>query len=183
VTLARDNGLPAGSIVVGALPRWLMDEPGRAARALAEVAVRRALYPAHPLAFVEPQHPPEMAVPWSFIHAAAAVHAGEIALVLRRGGHGREASAMAARLGRSAAAVASDVAAATDPGSLTGTALEHARGMVHVATETLQRLADDGWRAVAGDDARELNGSRRIETVAERTDPFDPFDWEPERTA
>jgi hypothetical protein len=90
---------------------------------------------------------------------------------------------MAARLGRSAAAVASDVAAATGPGSLTGTALEHARGMVHVATETLERLADDGWRAVAGDAARELNGSRRIETVAERTDSFDPFDWEPEPTA
>jgi hypothetical protein len=160
-----------------------MDEPNRAARALAEVAVRRALYPAHPLAFVEPQHPPEMAVPWSFIHAAAAVHAGDVALVLRRGGHGREASAMAARLGRSAADVASDVAAATDPGSLSGIALEHARGMIKVAIETLDRLADDGLRAVAGDSAAERNTARRIDTVAERTDPFDPFDWEPERTA
>jgi hypothetical protein len=183
VTLARDDGLPVSSIVVGALPRWLMDEPQPAARALAEVAVRRALYPAHPLAFVEPQHPPEVAVSWSFIHAAAAVHAGEVSLVLRRGGNGRDALAMAARLGRSAAAVASDVAAATEPGSLTGTALEHARAMVTVAIETLDQLAEAGWRAVAGDETHEPNGSRRIETVAVRTDPFDPFDWEPERTA
>ena len=48
--------------------------------------------------------------------------------------------------------------------------------------ETLDRLADDGWRAVAGDATGEPNSSRRIETVAERTDPFDPFDWEPDRT-
>ncbi len=181
VTLACDDGLSPDLIVVGALPRWLTDEPAPAARAVAEVTVRRALYPAHPLAFVEPHLPPDMTIPWSFVHAASAVHAGETALVLRRGGHGRAAAGTAARLGRSAASVASEVATATAAGPLTGTALEHARGMVDAALETMERLGDTGWRAVAGDPAEGRTRSRTTDTVAERTDPFDPFDWEPDQ--
>ncbi len=181
VMLARGNGLTPESVVIGALPRWLTDEPAPAARAIAEVAVRRALYPAHPLGFVEPHDSPDLAIPWSFIHAAAAVHAGETAVVLRRTGPGRDAATTAVRLGRSATSVAAEVADATAADSLTGTALDHVRAMVLAAIETLDGLADEGWRAVAGDATDERPWSREIETVAERTDSFDPFDWEPDR--
>src|SRR3982750_3991936 len=51
VALARGDGLPADRIVVGALPTWLTEEPAPAARAAAEVALRRALLGDHPMAF------------------------------------------------------------------------------------------------------------------------------------
>ena len=69
VTLARTDGLPADQIVIGALPPWLTDEPSPAARAMAEVAVRRALFPDHPIAFVEPPGGVERSVLWSFVQA------------------------------------------------------------------------------------------------------------------
>jgi len=179
--LAHGDGLPPESVVVGALPPWLTEEAAPAARAIAEVAVRRALYPSHPLAFVEPGHSPDRAIPWSFIHAAAAVHAGETALVLRRAGPGRDAAVAAMRLGGTAASVAAEVADATVAESLSGTALEHVRAMVAAAIETLDRLTDDGWRSIAGDQAEERTWSRGTETVAERIDTFDPFDWGPDQ--
>ena len=66
---------------------------------------------------------------------------------------------------------------AREPSGLTGVALDHARGAVSVALATLDLLADRGWRAVAGDatdvaTARALGG----DAVAERTEPFDPFE-------
>jgi hypothetical protein len=47
---------------------------------------------------------------------------------------------------------------------------------VAAAIATLERLADDGWRAVLGD---ALQGTERVrlgeDSVAERTETFDPF--------
>jgi hypothetical protein len=182
ITLARGDGLPPDQIVVGALPSWLTDEPSPAARAVAEVAVRRALYPEHRFGFVEPPVAPDRSIGWVFVQAAAAVRAGDVALVLRRPGPGREDAAATVAFARAAASVAADVAASTVEASLTGTALEHARGMVDAAIDTLDRLANDGWRTVAGDPPDEARArSWGTETVAERTDDFDPFGWEPDR--
>jgi hypothetical protein len=180
VTLARTDGLPADQIIIGALPPWLTDEPSSAARAMAEVAVRRALFPDHPIAFVEPPGGVERSVLWSFVQGAAAVHAGDTALVLRSSGRRRDDVASTVALARAAATVAADVTAATTHGELTGTALDHARGMIEAATATLDRLSNDGWRAVAGDPPIERGGRPRgADTVIERSERFDPFDWEP----
>ena len=45
VALAKADGIAADRIVVGAYPGWLADEPSAVARILAEVDIRRALFP------------------------------------------------------------------------------------------------------------------------------------------
>ncbi len=172
VALARADGVPDGQLAVGALPSWLVDERSAGARSLAEVAVRRALFPAHPLVFNEPDTHPEQAAAWPYILSAALSLAGDHAIVLRRPGR----TLAVARETRAAARVAAEVGAAREPGELAGIALDHARGEVGVALATLDMLADRGWRAIAGEtqdmaSARALGG----DAVADRTESFDPF--------
>lgn len=177
VTLARGDRLPADQIIVGALPSWLTEEPAPGARAIAEVMVRRALFPGHPLAFVEPPATTDRSVLWPFVQTAAAAHAGDIGLVMRAVDPGLDDSQTAARSARAASQVAADVSGAVDPGPLRGVALDHARGMVSVALDTLERLADQGWRSVAGDAAvGARSGSARRDTAVERAEAFDPFE-------
>ena len=83
VALARGDGLPAEQIVIDPCPPWLTDEPEPAAHAIAEVAVRRALFPGHPFGFVQPPSGGAGEL-WGYLRAAAAVHAGDVALVLGR---------------------------------------------------------------------------------------------------
>jgi hypothetical protein len=176
VALARGDGLPDDQIVVGALPPWVSDEASPAARAVAEVAVRRALFRGHPFAFVEPPAGQTGSLLWPYVHAAAAVRAGDVAFVLRQfdptGDDVGDANGL-----RSGATVAAEVAAATEPGALSGLALDHARAMVKVALITLERLADRGWRTVAGEGVGAGRESTRgHDAVAERTEAFDPFE-------
>ena len=84
VALARRDGLPAETqSSSGAFPDWLVDEPGAPARAAAEVALRRALLPEHPLAFVEPSLGRDAAATWHALVAALLPDAGDVELVLR----------------------------------------------------------------------------------------------------
>ncbi len=175
VTLARGDGLSPDQIVVGALPPWLTDEPNAGARAIAEVAVRRAIFPDHPLGFVEPPAGADRSIPWPYIQAAAAVHAGDIALVLRALDYTPDDAEAAARSARAASLVSVDVAGATIPGALTGVALDHARGMIEAARVTLGRLDDHGWRAVSGDPPGGGRRSTGRDAATERTEPFDPI--------
>jgi hypothetical protein len=177
VGLARADGLDAAQIIVGGLPPWLIDEPHPGARAIAEVSVRRALFPNHPFAFVEPGGDGARFRAWPWIQAAAAVHSGDVAMVVRAPRQ-RADDVVTLAAARSAATLASEVASATQPGELTGVALDHANGMIAAALATLERLADTGWRAVAGD-SPSLGSSQGPgwDSVAERTDPFDPFGW------
>jgi hypothetical protein len=173
VALARRDGLPVEQIVIGALPPWVSDEPAPASRAIAEVAVRRALYRDHSFGFVEPSGGQTGASVWSYVHAAAAVRAGDVAFVLRQFEPEDPGIVEGLRYGST---VAMDVAAATEPGTLTGLALEHARGMITTAMATLDELADHGWRTVAGDGVGAGRSSARgLDAVAERTETFDPF--------
>jgi beta-lysine 5,6-aminomutase alpha subunit len=172
VALARADGLPASQVAVGALPSWMVDEPSSAARSIAEIAVRRELFPDHPLVFSEPDAPPDQAAGWPHILSAALAMVGDHAIVIRRPGR----TLAVARETRAAARVAVEVGAAREPADLAGVALDHVRGEVGVAIATLDMLADRGWLAVAGDtpdqaSARALGG----DAVAERTESFDPF--------
>jgi hypothetical protein len=177
VMLARSDGLSGDQVIVGALPPWLTDEPSPAARAIAEVAVRRALFPDHPLGFVEPPAATERSVLWPYVQSAAAVHAGDVAILLRAADFGPDDAVGAARSARAAALVSADVAQATQPGALTGVALEHARGMITAAIVTIERLADEGWRTVAGDRPGWMQARPdTLDAAAERTESFDPFE-------
>ena len=175
VALARGDGLPREQVVIGALPSWVTDEPVPAARAIAEVAVRRALFPGHPFAFEEPWGDQAGSAIWPFVQAAAAVHAGEVALVMRQFDPSNDGTGVPDHL-RAATSVAAEVAAASPPGALAGASLDHARSMIRGAADTLQGLADGGWRTVAGDAPGGGRALRGRDAVAERTEAFDPFE-------
>ena len=151
----------------------LVDEPMSAARAASEVAVRRALYPGLALAFEEPERPDRgLGGEWAAIVAGVAPAVGS-GVVLRRAGDEASRTIAASRL---AANVTRGLAGAYEPAALDGPAMEHARAIVAAALTTLERLADDGWRAVLGDS---LDGAEQVrlgaDSVAERTEAFDPF--------
>ena len=177
VGLARRAGVPAAQIVAGAVPEWLADEPSPAARAVAEVVVRRALYPDLALGFAEPAGPRAgeagTVARWSHLLGATLVYAGDAALVLRLGSRDPRTLAIDTR---ATVATAAEVAAAVDHGALTGIAKSHADGMLAAAVATLERLSDQGWSALSGDPSgvqrpRPMGG----DAVAERTESFDPF--------
>jgi len=177
VMLARDDGLATEAIIVGALTPWLTDEQSPGARAIAEVAVRRVLFEGHPLGFVEPPIATEGSALWPYVEAAAAAHAGNVALVLCSAGIGADGSLGAIRAARAGSTVSADVAGATRAGPLTGVALDHARGMVAAAEEALERLADEGWRTLAGDPpSRGPSKSAAFDAATERTESFDAFE-------
>lgn len=176
VAIARGNGLGDGQLLVGALPSWLVGESEPAARGLAEVTLRQALYPGIPLTFDEPSLETRRgaAETWQAIVTAVAPAGDRSGLILRRAGPDATRSLAASRL---AASVAAELAAARSPGELAGVALDHATKTVEAAVMTLDRLADEGWRAVLGDPP---DASDRIrigaDSVAERTETFDPLE-------
>lgn len=181
VALARADGIPADRVVVGAYPAWLAEESSATARILAEVAIRRALYPEYMIRFDEPGGPgadTPSALAWPFIAAAALAWCGPDSILMRRvHADGRRAAGQ----GRAAATVAADVSAVTPAGTLGGASLAHATAVVDAALLTLERLAELGWRAVVGDrPSAGDHGSRRSlaiggDAVAERTEAFDPL--------
>ena len=171
VALARAGGLADESIIVGAIPAWLMDEREPTILAIGQVAVRRAIFERHPLAFDEPLE----SVPsegWPFLFAAAAPGAEPISLVLRHAEEPRVAQVGEAT--RTAVRVARDVDRATGPRILRGDALEHARRSVESAVALLVRVETEGWPAVLGL-VPAIGGHLGGEAVAERTEDFDPF--------
>jgi hypothetical protein len=171
VAIARGNGVPDDQIVVGGLTPWLAGEAEPVAFAAGEIALRRALLPSIGFAFVEPRPDDRRAGElWPAI-VATVQPSGSTTAILR---HAPGASEI--RATRVAAGVATELAAALAAPSLVGLALDHARATAEAALRTLDRLADDGWRAVIGDGPSEAASLRLgADAVAERTDPFDPL--------
>jgi hypothetical protein len=173
VALARHHGLPPEQILVGALPPWIPDERDPTVQAIAQVALRRALFQGHGLVFDEPAMS-AAGEGWPFIFAAAVPGSEPTALVLRRAEGGRmrqvgEATRAAARVGR-------EVHAALGDRSLHGPSLAHAQQAVVAAQELLDGLANEGWRAVIGSPVDAGERARfGWDTVVERTDDFDPY--------
>ena len=179
VALARHGGLAADQVVIGAFPAWLLDEREPTALAIAQVAVRRAVFEGHPAAFSEPPRDEgsESAVDarWPFVLAATLPYAGGTALILRdaspsrvgvrdgrSAGGGRRRSRRSPR--RRARRRSPDRPSTTRKATVTA------------ALRTLERLADLGWRDVLG----EAMGGRRRErlgadAVVERVEAFDPL--------
>ncbi len=183
VALARADGIATERIVVGAYPGWLPDEPAATARVLAEVVVRRRVFPDQLMRFDEPLGRSEdsaATAAWPYLVAAALARAGSMSVVMRR--HHTDPRRAAAE-GRAAAVTAAEVAEVSTQGELSGAAEAHASAMVAAAMSTLERLADLGWRAVVGDtprrgDHREGAVGRTAiggDMVAERTEAFDPL--------
>ncbi len=172
VALARADGMPAAQVAIVALPTWIADESDAGARSIAETAVRRALYPEHALAYIEPDAPPDRIAAWPHMLAASLVGSGETSFIMRRPGRPQTAS----RETRAAASIAAEATAARVMGDLSGVALEHARAAVEAAIATLDLLADRGWEAIAG--VVPADGRPRVlggDAVAPRSEPFDPF--------
>jgi len=174
VALGERHGLDAGAVIVGSLPAWLLGEPDAAARAAAEVAVRRALMPDYQASFVEPAGH-EAPARWPAI-VGAVLPGRETALVLRRPSIG-VAFEPVATAARTSAEVARDLDAALGSRHLDGIARTHAAGAVASAEETLSRLAGDGWTALTGA-AAELGSWGRLggDAVAAAAEGLDPVE-------
>lgn len=172
VALARRDGIPADSIVVGAFPGWLVEEADAPARAAAEVVLRNRLLPDHPIAFVEPPLAAAAALTWQAIVAALLPDAGVVDHIVWRAGTSVRSVAGRAR---AAAAVAAGLRSARRPPELEGIGADHAARAVAAAVELLGRLGDAGWRTIV-DDPLGVRGTRLGgEAVAERTEAFDPL--------
>src|SRR4029077_2612176 len=83
VALARQHGLGPEQILVGAMPGWLIEERHPTVQAIAQVALRRALFPGHALVFDEPAVS-SASEGWPFVFAAAVPGTDPTALVLRQ---------------------------------------------------------------------------------------------------
>jgi hypothetical protein len=171
VAIARGNGLPDDQIVMGGLTPWLAGETEPVAFAAGEIALRRALLPSISLLLEEPRAEGRSSGDlWPALAAAVQPTVGTAAIVRRA------PSAADLRATRVAASVARELAGSVEPWVLTGAALDHARATAAAALRTLDRLADDGWRAVIGDGpADAADGSLGADAVAERSEPFDPL--------
>ena len=173
VALARRHGLAREQILVGALPAWISDERDPTIQAIAQVALRRELFPGHALVFDEPAMS-AASEGWPFVFAAAVPGSEPTGLVMRRAEPGRirqvgEATRVAARVGR-------DVDLALGPRRLHGPALDHALAVVQAGQLLLEGLASVGWQAVTG---TRIDTSERAgpgwDTVVQRSEAFDPF--------
>jgi hypothetical protein len=163
------DGLPVQSVSVSAIPDWLVDEPGAPARAAAEVAIRRALLPEHPLAFVEPPLSREASGIWHALVAALLPDAGEVDVVLRQAG---DPAAVVGRT-RAAAAVAMGLRDGRSVPVLSGAAADHAARAVAAAEDTLAALEATGWRAVVDQPLAVGSVGLGAGAVVERTEAFD----------
>ena len=172
VALALADGLSPAQVVIDPLPAWLADEAEPAARAIAEVAVRRALFPDHPFGFVQPSSAAAGEL-WRFVQAAAAVHAGDVALVLGRLDPADGKASRSVAVLRAGSSVGRELAAATAPGALSGSALAHAQAIVagrrrHPGRACPPGLADGRRRPArlrSGDVARSRDGRRANRSV------------------
>ncbi len=174
VMLARLHGVPAGRILVGGLPHWLLEERGPTAAAIAQVAVRRAVLPDHLLAFDEPAAGTRAATAWPAILGTVLPVAAPTGLVLRSARADGMAEVVAAT--RAAAAVSQETAASLGPLRPRGPALTMARATVAAAVATLERVGGSGWPSILGEP---IAGGRRgrlgADAVVERGEAFDPL--------
>jgi hypothetical protein len=168
VALALADGLLPDSVVVGALPSWLGDEPSAPARAIAEVALRREVFPSQRLAFLESSG--SAINEWQALVAGVLPDAGDVKLLLCCGSTGFAARAATMR---AAVDVADAIAMSRSRPVLTGLAAEHRDATLRAAAATLDGLADRGWRWLVDEPFGMPAVRIGAEAVADRTSSFD----------
>ena len=170
VSLALADGLSPNAVVVGALPSWLGDEPNAAARAVAEVSLRRELFVGHPLAFLEPSIDAAGGAEWQALVTGLLPDAGQVKLLLCC-----ESSGFAVRAGamRAATDIAEAIAAARTRPTLTGLAAAHREGALGAAAEMLAGLEARGWRWLVDQPFALPEGRFGADAVADRSGAFD----------
>ncbi len=174
VFLARLHGVPESRLLIGALPLWLSEERGPAAAAIAQVAVRRAALPDHPLAFEEPAQGTRSAVGWPALLGTVLPLAGSSGLIVRTTRTDPESTAESVAATRAATAIAQEASGSLGPLRPRGAALTMARGTVTAAVATLERLAASGWPSILGEPIRPARRGRLgADAVVERTETFD----------
>jgi hypothetical protein len=173
VAITVGSGLAPGDVIVDAVPPWIGDEPDAPARALAEVMVRRALLPDHPLAFLEPALDDAAALRWHAMAAVALIDAPGAEVIVRRpGGESGTSIARTAASGAAATAAAGLWSSRLAP-AVRGPSAAHLTAIVRAANATLDLLERSGWAALV-DQPMALPVNRLgAEAVAERTTTFD----------
>jgi len=175
VALAVRGGLAVGDLIVDALPPWIVDEADAPARALAEVTLRRALLPGHPVAFLEPVLDGAAAMRWHALVAALLVDAADAEVIVRRPGDAVIGTARRAATTREAGAVAAGLWPSRVASALRANAAEHLSDVVRAASATLGVLEQGGWSALV-DEPMGIPATRLgADAVAERTETFDPL--------
>jgi hypothetical protein len=168
-SLARQVGLRPERICLGGIPVWTSDE-GSGALALVGVALRRACLPDIPIAFEEP---PGLHPRWLALMGSALTEASPVALVVREVGLAAAIPAVVAT--RGAIDVTLAAARAFEPRSLRPDGMDLAMAMLAAATDTVERLATDGWGAVMPQTASGRAPLGAGTTVV-REDGSDPLD-------
>jgi hypothetical protein len=168
-SLARRVGLRPDRICLGGIPIWTSDE-GSGALALVGVALRRACLPDIPIAFEEP---PGLHPRWLALMASGLTEAAPVALVVREVGLAAAIPAVIAT--RGAIDVTLAASAAFEPRSLRPDGMDLALAMLAAATDTVERLAAEGWSAVMPQTAagRTPLGAGTTVTREPGSDPLD----------
>jgi hypothetical protein len=174
--------LPPERILMGALPADLLGTPAGIRAGLAEVELRRIVFPGHGLVFEEPETADALGG-WPSALTAWCAGGPPPALVLRR------TTATAPLIGageiRAAADAAAWLAESRRLGPLMGDALAAARRSLDVALETLEELEAHGWERLLGaveadaaDEATVSAGRRDVGSIGlvDRRDYFDPLE-------
>jgi hypothetical protein len=173
VAMAVHTGLAPRDVIVDAIPPWTGDEADAPARAVAEVMVRRALLPDHPLAFLEPALDDAASLRWHAVMAVAVLDAPGAQVIVRRPGD--ETAVATERTGATCAAAttAAGLWASRVPPALRGPSAQHLTALVRAANATLDQLERSGWSALV-DQPMGLPANRLgADAVAERTEAFD----------
>lgn len=174
VLTARACGIPAAHLIVGALPVWFAGEPDAAARALAEVVLRRELFEGHLLAFVEPSE--DETTGWASAVAAIQPGSGVARIQLQQGADPNRAGGLA-RSARQASEVAAQLEGQLSGGRLAGIAHDHAAGALTAAMAALDLLEREGWPALTGaTTARAGWGRVGADAVTATGNPADPVE-------
>ncbi len=178
MALARADGIRDGHIIAGALVPWLAEERFPATQLLAAIAVRQIAWPGVTLAFDEPEPIGLAAVRWPFLLAYGLAVAGPSTVVMTRA----DARALPAAVDtiRATAALAGEVAATADEVVSRPSIQAQASALLDAAGDTLERVVDQGWRAVLGEPIGGANRDRLgAGAVTERSESFDPLEFVP----
>jgi hypothetical protein len=166
-------GLAPRDVIVDAIPPWIVDEADAPARAMAEVMVRRALLPDHPLAFLEPSLDDASARRWHAVLAVALLDAPQAEVIVRRPGDDGTLAVERTATTCSAATTASGLWASRPTPAVRGPSAEYLRLAVRAANATLDLLEASGLASLV-DGPLGLPADRLgADAVAERTEAFD----------